>query len=77
MAEQNSQVQSVGWGRLNDGRFFIEIALQIPQPGGKTVRVPMTSFILTKDEEERLKGTLTGLHIASSLSGPINGQKAH
>lgn len=68
MAEQRFYVQSLAWGRASDGKFFINLDMQVTTPTGDT-RVPVTTFILTKDEETRLTASLTGLHI------PVNGNK--
>ena len=65
MADQTFFPQSLAWGRLPNGKFFLNLDMQISGPGGKLMRVPVTSFILTKDEEERLKASLTGLHIVT------------
>ena len=69
MAEQKSYTQAVGWGRLSDGRFFIQVDMQVNAPDGRVVRVPVTAFILTKEEELQLKAGLTGLHLASAGNG--------
>ena len=65
MAEQTFHPQSLAWGRLPDGRFFLNLDMQVQGPNGQMVRVPVCSFMLTKDEEERLKASLTGLHIVT------------
>ena len=65
MAEQQFYPQSLAWGRLPNGKFFLNLDMQIAGPGGKLMRVPVTSFLLTKDEEERLVASLTGLHIVT------------
>ena len=65
MAEQTFHQQCIAWGRLPDGRFFLNLDMQIQGPGGKIVRVPVTSFTLTKHEEESLMASLTGLHIVT------------
>ena len=65
MADQQFYPQSLAWGRLPDGRFFLNLDMQVQAPGGKILRVPVCSFLLTKDEENQLKASLSGLHIGT------------
>lgn len=66
MANQTFFPQSIAWGRLPDGRFFLNLDMQVTASNGQIVRVPVTTFLLTKDEEERLKVSLIGLHIVTN-----------
>lgn len=68
MADQKFYAQSLAWGRTPDGRFFVNLDMQVTAAGDKLVRIPVTTFILTKDEEAQLLASLRGLHI---VSGPI------
>lgn len=61
MAEQQVAKQALGWGRGPDGRFVISVDLQVPASDGKVIRVPVTIFVLTKDEEARLAASLAGI----------------
>lgn len=65
MADQQVSPQVLAWGRGPDGHFFIQVAVQVSEAGKKVTHVPICGFTLTKDEEERLKASLTGLHIVT------------
>ena len=75
MADQQFYPQSIAWGRLPNGRFFVNLDMQVNGPGGKLLRVPVTSFLFTKEEENLLLATLRGLHIANGSSPEITGAK--
>lgn len=73
MANQEFYPQAIMWGRSADGRFGITVNMQLPTNKGQFRFVPVTTFILTKEEEQRLRATLDGLHVASSLVDASNG----
>ena len=70
MADQQFYPQCVSWGRTPDGRFFLSVDMQVTAPG-KVVRVPVSTFIFTKQEEELLKATLTGLYLVTNGKGAL------
>lgn len=72
MADLEVATQALQWGRLPDGRFFVDIVLPVPAAAGKVVRVPLARFVLTKEEEQFLKASLSGLQIATTLNGGAN-----
>ena len=73
MAQQEFYPQAIMWGRSPDGRFTIMVNMQVPTNKGGFRFVPVTTFFLTKEEEQSLKASLTGLHVASSVVDASNG----
>ena len=66
MAEQKFYPQRLAWGRLSGGQFIINIEMQVPTPNGAMMGIPVSSFILTKEEEGLLKAFLSGIHLPAS-----------
>ena len=66
MAEQKFSPMALTWGRAPNGRFFLNLDVPINGPGGQAMRIPVTGFLLTKDEEQSLRAALDGLVIAGN-----------
>ena len=67
MAEQQVCPQILAWGRDVNGRFVINVATQVPIAPDQTIAVPILGFILSKEEEDRLRASLGGLSVATEL----------
>ena len=68
MAEQQQQQQQLTWTRLPDGRFAITVGvpMMIQTPQGPQPQVmPLHTWILSKEEEAKLKASMAGLFVAS------------
>lgn len=73
MAEQKMSMMAMSWGRQPDGRFFLQLAVPVNGPAGQQIQVPVVAFLLTREEEQSLKASLLGLHVATNLAAPGNG----
>ena len=80
MADLMVVAQALGWGRGQDGRFVISVDVQVPTSDGKVVRVPHLRFLLSKEEEQGLLTSLTGLVVATQAPPKLvvgNGNGRH
>ncbi len=74
MAELKVTPRALGWGRAPDGRFCINVDVQVPTTDGNTIRVPLMGFVLTAEEEKNLIASLTGLVIMAQPLPSRNGR---
>lgn len=74
MADLKITPHALGWGRLPDGRFVINVNLQVPTSSGDIISVPAMGFILTKDEEKSLSASLAGLTVITQGLPITNGR---
>lgn len=72
MADQQSIPLQLQWGHTPDGRFFVATVLPVRGPTGEQVLIPVTQWMLTKDEEQSLMAKLTGgLVVTASIPEPV------
>lgn len=71
MADLSYGPTGIGWGRGPDGRFVIQVALQMVLPDGRGVQAPMMAFLLTREEETALKAALSGIVLNGSKPEPL------
>ena len=73
MADQTATPQALQWGRAPDGRFFINVIIAVQVSGADgSVHVPVHGFILSKEEEEKLKAALANIVLANSMPNGHN-----
>ena len=86
MADRAASPVDLQWGRMPDGRFFVNIVIAVADPssqlklnGNKTkMLIPVYTIVLNEDEEGRLRDALVGLKIVTKLpegGGPEGWQR--